>query len=333
MIAPIWKDFYVTLDHDGAVSSADYAIEDGAGHVLYTGRAYTRPGDTYPVIRVNDIMADYLRRGITFVGDTDTAMVTFEVVVGEDNYGENILTADWSYDPDFDADNLGLNFPICDILLPGQLVPCTLGTSGEGTASFVLYLAGGGDFNADFNSDFLIEGDDTETGSITAEAFGTAWLDLTEYATATRLEYTDDETGKVHTYRIGGGCNQFALYYVNAYGGWDTLAVLGATKVRDELTRHTLRRDYDNTQTHNRGTVNYANEYTRAFSFHTHPLTAEQGARMHHLLNSPHVYLHDTQTGHIWPIVLTGNTTEHKTGHGLHEYTIEAELAQERERR
>jgi hypothetical protein len=132
---------------------------------------------------------------------------------------------------------------------------------------------------------------------------------------------------------VGGGCKQYALYYVNAYGGWDTLAVLGNTKVRDTLKRYTTEQVYDNTQTHNRGKVNYVNEVTRAFTFNTHPLNEDQASRMHHLLNSPHVYLHDVLTDHVYPIVLTGNTTEHSKGPGLHSYTIEAELAQTRIRR
>ena len=53
---------------------------------------------------------------------------------------------------------------------------------------------------------------------------------------------------------------------------------------------------------------------------------------MHHLLNSPLVYLHDVSTGLIRPIVLTGNVTEYKQ-QALNVYAIEAELAQDRIRR
>ena len=53
---------------------------------------------------------------------------------------------------------------------------------------------------------------------------------------------------------------------------------------------------------------------------------------MHHLLNSPTVYLHDVVKGKVYPIVLTGSVTEHKNNR-LNQYAIEAELAQDRIRR
>ena len=152
-------------------------------------------------------------------------------------------------------------------------------------------------------------------------AFQTAWLDLGDYPTASAV------VAGPNSYKVV--CGQYALYYVNAYGGWDTMAILGKVKREDGVTHHTTDQLYKNTKTSNRGRVNYVNELTTKFTFYTHYLTNEQSARMHHLLNSPTVYLHDVAKGHVWPIVLTSNSNERKQN-GLQQYAIEAELAQNR---
>ena len=332
MAVPIWKDIIYTLS-EGVAGDTDFNVQI-SGVTIYAGYAYARPdSDGYPRVRVNDILADKFKRGLTFLGMEDTPAINYTLLydMGRSSYADTAF-ADWSYDPDYNPDLMGMNFPICDILIPGQRVPCT-GSYGPADTEWVIHMeTPTGDFNMDFNSDFLIYGTEVDTDSIQIDAFHTAWLNLRGYPSATEVRVTDTN-GNTRTYRVGGGCKQYALYYVNAYGGWDTLAVLGNTKVRDTLKRYTTEQVYDNTQTYNRGKVNYVNEVTRAFTFNTHPLNEDQASRMHHLLNSPHVYLHDVLTDHVYPIVLTGNTTEHSKGPGLHSYTIEAELAQTRIRR
>ena len=331
MAVPIWKDIIYTLS-EGVAGDTDFNVQI-SGVTIYAGYAYARPdSDGYPRVRVNDILADKFKRGLTFLGMEDTPAINYTLLydMGRSSYADTAF-ADWSYDPDHTPTGQGMNFPICDILLPGQWVPCT--PTGNEVEYQIFMRTPAGDFNLDFNSDFLVY-DDTETVfSRTPNFLVTEWLNLRDYPTAVKVTIWDEGSDKAFTYRVGGGCKQYALYYVNAYGGWDTLAVLGNTKVRDTLKRYTTEQVYDNTQTYNRGKVNYVNEVTRAFTFNTHPLNEDQASRMHHLLNSPHVYLHDVLTDHVYPIVLTGNTTEHSKGPGLHSYTIEAELAQTRIRR
>ena len=91
--------------------------------------------------------------------------------------------------------------------------------------------------------------------------------------------------------------------------------------------------DYDNGTADARGRVNYAMEIQRRYTMHTGWLTDEQSARMHHLLNSPCVYLQDLASAgaDIVPVVLTNTTTEYKTylgqGARMVDYTIVADLA------
>lgn len=139
------------------------------------------------------------------------------------------------------------------------------------------------------------------------------------------------------TYRFVDTCARYALYYVNAYGGWDMLMMDGLDEERDELTRHEATRVYDNGNAANRGTVNYVNEIQKSWTLRTGYLTDEQAGRMHHLLNSTQVYLYDISSAAFTPVVLSGTTTEYRTyrnqGRKLVSYEVEARLAQERMRR
>lgn len=334
MALPIWKDFIYPLNVESGVTSKLFSITVSQSTV-YQGIAHIKPGETTPLVKVNDVLAGMMPRGLTFLGMTDTPVINFAVLYPYNGLPvsyANTMYADWSYDPDHTPTTQGMNFPICDILLPGQWVPGTC--TGNEVEYEVLQRGTDGDFNLDFNSDFLVYSDTHLVDDRDNVPFlKTEWLNLRDYPTAVKVTIWDEGSDKCLTYRVGGGCKQYALYYVNAYGGWDTLAVLGNTKVRDTLKHYTTEQVYSNRQTHNRGKVNYVNEVTRAFTFNTHPLNEDQASRMHHLLNSPHVYLHDVLTDHVYPIVLTGNTTEHSKGPGLHSYTIEAELAQTRIRR
>lgn len=324
---PIWKDLDITLG--SAVSNGlTFQVYDSELYTIYTGKAYPRPNASFIITRINDVVAPLLTRGLTFLGETDSPVRIISVYVnGSAVSVTQEIWADWSYDGAFSPENDGLNFPICDILLPGQYVPHTAVADDYYLFTLQVVGASAGSYNADFNEDFAITGDVEEEVEVANDGrFQTAWLDLSDYPTATQVEVGG------HTYRVGGGCGQFALYYVNAYGGWDTLAVLGKTKTTDAVAHHTTEKVYNNGQTYHRGKVNYVNELTRRFTFYTHWLTEEQSARMHHLLNSPTVYLHDVVKGKVYPIVLTGSVTEHKNNR-LNQYAIEAELAQDRIRR
>ena len=60
---PIWRDIIYSTEDTGfsALSDVDFSIKIGNA-VLATGRAAKRPGDTYVQIRLNDIVAGYLRQ-------------------------------------------------------------------------------------------------------------------------------------------------------------------------------------------------------------------------------------------------------------------------------
>lgn len=178
-------------------------------------------------------------------------------------------------------------------------------------------------FNADFNSDFAKEVRSAQTG--------TAVFNLSEYGNIKSVKID-----KV-TYEMVEGCNRYALYYVNAHGGWDSLLIEGNHSEVDNLTRHNREVEYDNRSIQNRGRQNYVNEISKTLTLHTSWMSDEESSRMHHLLNSTEVYLYDINKDEMIPVVLKNSTTEYKTyrsnGHKLFNYTIEVSYANDRIRR
>jgi hypothetical protein len=111
------------------------------------------------------------------------------------------------------------------------------------------------------------------------------------------------------------------------------LLIEGAASEEDKLTRHTMTK----AGVYDREKSNYLNEIEKSITLHTSWLSDEQSLRMHHLLNSTDVYMHDLEKNSILPVILEGSSTPYKTFKGeggkLVNYTIEVTIAQTRMRR
>lgn len=347
MAVPIWKDYIIDL---GAESAQFRILKDNIA--VYNGLATARPGQTNAMVRINDICADFFENALPSLINSDyTSLHTQEFIIQAKDpesswtqVGDVRFYNDWSYDYDFNPSTMGLSFPINGLIDPRMplvysvyessmaivtlcfrngstqqvVIPISQGGGGGGTA---------GDFSNDFNNDFLVGGGgggpDDGTGTITIRP--NAWTDLESIVIGSSV------------YRIMPECYRYALYYVNAYGGWDFLLIEGNTLEADSLKRYTREVVYDNRYIQNRGFHNYVNEITKGFTFHTGWLLADQGERMHHLINSTFVYLFDIADNKMIPVTIPSTSCEYKTyknqGNTLVNYTIQVEVAQNRVRR
>jgi hypothetical protein len=247
---------------------------------------------------------------------------------------------DWSYEYDYDPEVSGLSCPITGHIDARQPILYSVFNKAQVTAtivrkngtsqSIVIPVTGGGgglsgDFNSDFSSDFLIGGGDGHDG------YGTIVIRADSYANLDRVIIG----GK--TYKVVTECAKYVLYYVNAFGGWDSLLIEGNTLEADSLKRFTREVVYDNRQIQNRGIHNYVNEVTKGFTFHSGWLLDDQGERMHHLINSTFVYLYDIANDEMIPVTIPTTSCEYRTyknqGNRLVDYIIQVEVAQNRVRR
>lgn len=319
MADAIWLDKVVSL---GTTTDTEFDITLN-DEEIYRGKAYIKPGESSPSVRLNDICADYLKT--TYFPMTNKAfqeaenIKTFELWKRSGalwmSVGSYEFVGDWSYDSLYTPTANNWSNPILDVLDERQWLPY----SSKGAAiSFKSTNKSGTTYT------------DSVTGS--SGHNGTGVLNL-----AARSNIVQVVVGG-HTFKVLPACHRYVFYYINAYGAWDTFLIEGEGMERDTLVRHTGRFDYpDNRDFRQRGLTNYVNEVSRGYTLHTGLLTDWQSSQMHHLLNSTNVLLHDLVTGHIMSVVITNNSWEYRTfknnGRKFVTYTIDCELAQVRDRR
>lgn len=128
--------------------------------------------------------------------------------------------------------------------------------------------------------------------------------------------------------------SHYVLYYSNPYGGWDWFPVMGKVTRTDSMTSYTYTQNYNNTKL-DFGTAKYLNEIRVKYRLNTGWLKQSQSDRMWELLESNNVYLHNTETDEIYPVVITNTDVEFKRRtptNKIINYDIEIELSQMRER-
>lgn len=328
---PIWKDYYVDLG--GMNDSERFRIlcED---EVIYTGNANRKPGTDSILIRINDICADYLSH------NWDSAeMPTFHVqeqffALSTGLEWKTIasvqFTNDWSYEEhDIESGSSAPINGVVDVRQPlmwtdftKDVVDVAITLADGKTFTKYIPMSCLADFNADFNLDF---------SKTSGRVSSTAKVDLSQFG-----DVVAARIGSA-SFRVVNKCNRYALYYVNAFGGWDSLLIEGNHSETDSLVRHERVVEYDNRDSANRGRVNFANEIRKGMTLHTSWLLGDEASRMHHLLNATEVYLYDLEKRQMMPVVLTNTTTEYKTfkgnGRQLVNYAIEVAFANDRIRR
>lgn len=338
-MAAIWKDYFMTIN----AAVADFRICTGGygTAVIYTGRAVAKPGSNRVSIRINDICADYLR---TTVPNWDVRFtaglleLTFYLqwkapsAGAWTDYGTATFTNDWSYDYDYDASRDGYSFPITREVDPRQLllltvpagtntVTATIHNVGGGTTNVVLTVRRTNDFNGDYNNDYShLSG---------AAQAGVVQLRLGNYPLAESVEMGG------RTWQVAKRCREYALYYVNAYGGWDAIPLFG-NEVQS-YKRHDYGIDYDNTKQSAIGRVDYVNEVDLRFALKTGMLDELGASRMHHLVGTNLAAIHELATGRILPVTIVTESVTMKTyrseGRTPISYDLEVAVAQDRQRR
>lgn len=327
----IWKDIYVDF---GAVASVNYNVEVTGYGEVFNGKAFARPGASTCLVRINDIIADAFGMLRSLPWSTFSGLSwPMEVVVNNldsntEEYREQVLM-DWSYDYGYTPGTDAVSDPITGIVHFSQYFVRSLITTP---------------FPASLNVKETDKNGVVTTETIATNEAANYWKDshflrrLVAAGSGTFVVDMASLLGSPVLMEVDGykypvtGCGDYVLYYINAFGGWDSLLLHDKIKQQDGLTRHTVGVDFNNTDPYQRGKVNYVNELQRHFTMRTGWLTDAQSAKMHHLLNSPCVYLHRVASyADIRPVVLTNPTTEYKTfqnqGLRMVDYVVEADLA------
>lgn len=145
----------------------------------------------------------------------------------------------------------------------------------------------------------------------------------------------------VTTLSISGGssydethCGNYALYYLNPHGGWDSFLIEGNVTQTDTYKRYQMNVSVDNTS-QDFGKKTYNNETTPSWSLCTGILTDAQAKILtRNLLSTPKAYLHDLVNDIVYPVNIKDNSGVYKTyrnqGRKKVMYQINVEAAQNR---
>ena len=311
---PIWRDTFVDL---GAADVAPFTVSLASDQsVIYSGKAVRRPDEATLTVRVNDIVADLLSRNLLSLQDPFTGYDSFiaEVVVQGNGVTEHLtFINDWSYDGMGWGESFILSDPVNGLVDGRQRLAVSGVFEGTEEATYI-----------------------KNDGTITSEAVGItgAGTWIVNLGTIPDLKFV---SLKGETWSVDSLCGEWALHYINAYGGWDTLLMRGGGKRVDSITRYDHRKTYDNSQPVHRGRVNYLNDITTRWELRTGWLSDEAASRMWELTESVLVYLEDIASGVIVPVVVTDSETVFKTymnqGRKMVDYTVTVELAADRFRK
>lgn len=338
MAVPIWKDYFCNL---GAVASQYFRLRV-SGNTIYQGRAYRAASSGNLYIRINDICADYMAQAVPALMSTSSPSARFPMsfVVQKSSDGgswSNVETVDfnddWSYDPSFDPSTMGMSFPITGRVDLRQKIVQTRFTSsglnatadyGGGTTQTVaLTVQTSTDLSAFWNA-------------LSAAGKGRVEFPCSTYATYSGKTLKSVTIG-LTTYTVTDKCPQYALFYKNPFGGYDSLLIEGNARKRRSISRDTFTADYNNTK-QTREEWDFQNENTETWTLHTGLLTDEESARMPYLLESPDVYFVDLSAPSAYiPAVIATDSYDIQTyksnGRTMTDYGFDVRIAQKQYRR
>lgn len=126
-------------------------------------------------------------------------------------------------------------------------------------------------------------------------------------------------------------CGDYALYYLNRFGGWDSFLFEGICSKNDKYKRLQISQSFNN-NTLDFQKRTYENQITESWKLMTGWLTDDESEIFAtHLLSTSNAYLHNLKTNEITPVIITDQNTNYKTnknlGRKLINYTIGVEAS------
>lgn len=338
IFAPIWQDVKVTIGADSPTAFEIWKVEsDGSSILIYSGIAQPHPLTGDVEVIPNDICANYLSQlfpiessnGIYTNFYPAPIKSTFEIRREEGEVVESIeFLYDWSYDPNSEGYE---NVRNVSMLIDRKVTPdMSVILTDYGTNDEIELTCVGRVEEEIYNSYSKPE----EAGNfvLNVQDVLSFYGNTVYFGIDRQLDY----------YHIIEGCTKYALFYVNAFGGWDVLRLISGTETNNYerstfKQKHLKERLGEVDATDLRGTTNYLNQVTRQWSFGTDWLTDEGAKNISHLIGSTNVWLHNIEQGEILPVTIIDTTAEVKNfrnqGAQLVRYDINVQLAQDRLRR
>lgn len=310
----IWQD--EDYSHSTQEAYVNYGIYlDGVTNI-YSGRAYKLEGENAIIFNINNICENYLKSDIDLEGISTTGFSIQNVPYYSRNF---MLTKDsvgdvlgnyrffnsWSYEPITKRPVANSAYFISDpidFLVDDRQYFMASFYGDNGTISYQLNTDSGSTSFSGWQMKTVINGN-LFPGTLTVNG---------------------------QNYTVKRTCAEYVIYYVNSWGGWDSLLVRGNSK-RDDSLKHYSTIRYSNNQTPKYRKETYTVEIQPSYTFHTANLTDEQSRKMKNLLESRQVYIMDLNNRTFIPVVITNKNCEemkYRNGRKMNQYAITVDNSQ-----
>ena len=119
---------------------------------------------------------------------------------------------------------------------------------------------------------------------------------------------------------------RYALYYLNAYGGWDSFLITGDVTKTDKLKQYNYNKSFNNnTIQFEKG--RYIVETETYWKMYTGILSDEEAENLvSNLLNTTTLYIHDLEDNKIIPAIISNTSNVYKTYKNNNEEPISYEI-------
>ena len=317
---PIWKDTGVSIPHGYLYRVSGGTDEFGNSGVFFQGRAVSPTGSGNVTVYWNRICAARMKYG---------APTPF-------TSGLSLCCQPQSFSIDRSVDGSSWTNVSTDTFLPDWSYQATPGGIYKGAR-----------INDHFHPRMVLFY--TATGQSTQDCWierngsrGTVYAGITVPSAGGTIVYNLQsatppfEAAGIGSYawRTPVECATHALYYRNAFGGWDSFLIEGSVTESTDPTRWMRKTDAPNNTTPlPRMEHNYVSQIVRRWSCETGWMKDSESAQMWHLLESNDVWIHDFAKDLILPVVIDEGyqfKDRRNQGRKMVKYTIACHLATDR---
>lgn len=334
---PIWKDIYYTKYNTPIL---DYTIYNEDNIPIYKGKSIATPDSNDVTFNINKVCSNYLSSSLSedisnrieYINDYAkffTIKEKNDSVAGEKPIAQYRFYNNYLY----------------DVEKGGIFISEPIRQKNNGYATTVdvdrrQYMVISAYYKGDGSKEISV----IETTAIGGSKIKSIVIDNTSQMVRFYRDsslknvsyYTKNTEDKSFNFNIVNTCYDYCLYYVNAYGGWDSLLIDANVKKVDKIESKYYNRAFNNTTTQFEK-KKFTNVITPQYTLHTGWFNDDEQSRLYHLLESTEVYLHNLNTDEIVPVNITNNTCEYKTftnnGRKKFSNTINVEVAQTRIRK
>lgn len=334
---PIWKDVYYTKYNTPIL---DYTIYNEDNIPIYKGKSIATPDSNDVTFNINKVCSNYLSSSLSedisnrieYINDYAkffTIKEKNDSVAGEKPIAQYRFYNNYLY----------------DVEKGGIFISEPIRQKNNGYATTVdvdrrQYMVISAYYKGDGSKEISV----IETTAIGGSKIKSIVIDNTSQMVRFYRDsslknvsyYTKNTEDKSFNFNIVNTCYDYCLYYVNAYGGWDSLLIDANVKKVDKIESKYYNRAFNNTTTQFEK-KKFTNVITPQYTLHTGWFNDDEQSRLYHLLESTEVYLHNLITDEILPVNITNNTCEYKTftnnGRKKFNNTINVEVAQTRIRK